>query len=242
MESPIEKKLNALLNLQSVDCALDDITKIRGTLPEEVESLKKELEALQSQAKSLEDDIAQFKQNINAYRVKIKDTEGLVKKYEEQQMNVRNNREYDAITKEMDLQKLEIQLAEKQIKDHYDRIEEKKLAIGQNKAAIEKSQQMLGNKREELQKLVAESEKQERKLYEKRNEAVTHIEERLLYIYERIRKNVRNRLAVVTIQKEACGGCFSQVPPQKQIEVREKKRIVVCEHCGRIMADVVEVE
>lgn len=240
MENLIEKKLNALLDLQAIDCELDNITKMRGTLPEEAEDLEKKLSELQTQLQSMVEEVDHLEQSIANHRIKIKDTGTLVKKYEEQQMNVRNNREYDAITKEIDLQKLEIQLAEKKIKDTYERIEEKKVAIEQGQAAVEKNKQVLASKREELQTLTAESEGEERKLYKQRSQVTKSIEKRLLDTYERIRKNVRNRLAVVTIKKEACGGCFNQVPPQKQVEIREKKHIVACEHCGRIIADVID--
>ncbi len=239
MENTIEKTLNALLDLQAIDYKLDDITKMRGVLPEEVEDLENGLTGLQTRSSNTHEELSHLEQSIATQRVSIKALEALVKKYEEQQMNVRNNREYDAITKEVDLQKLEIQLAEKRIKSTYERIEEKKLALEQCQVFIEQHQQMLSDKREALQVLMGESEGTEQELHEQRRKVTQHVEERLLKVYERIRKNVRNHLAVVVVKREACGGCFNKVPPQKQADIKEKKRIIVCEHCGRIIADVV---
>lgn len=240
MENTIASNLNALLELQTIDCALDHITKMRGALPEEVEDLENEFTSLQTRSQSIQEDLSNLEQDIATQRVRIKEIEALVKKYEEQQMNVRNNREYDAITKEIDLQKLEIQLAEKHIKSAYENIDKKKLALEQNQEATAKNQQVLADKQGELKVLIAESEGEERKLHEQRRKVLKHIDEHLQKAYERIRKNVRNKLAVVTINKEACGGCFNQVPPQRQIDIKERKSITVCEHCGRIIADVTE--
>jgi hypothetical protein len=239
MENTIEIKLNALLDLQAIDCKLDDITKIRGALPEEVEDLENELTGLQTRSKNIQDELSHLKQSIATQRVSIKAIEALVKKYEEQQMNVRNNREYDAIVKEIDLQKLEIQLAEKKIKSAYERIEEKKLELAQCQVFLEKNQQMLTDKQEALQVLIGENEGEELKLHEQRSKVTQHVEAGLLKVYERIRENARNHLAVVVVKREACGGCFNKVPPQKQADIKEKKHIIVCEHCGRIIADVI---
>ena len=239
MENTIENKLNALLDLQAIDCELDDFTKVRGALPEEVEDLENELTALQTRSYNTQEELANLEQEIATRRVSIKSLEALVKKYEEQQMSVRNNREYDAITKEIDLQKLEIQLAEKRIKSAYERIENQKLELEQCQIFIEKSQQVLANKREALQVLMGESEGEEQKLHEQRREVIQRVDKQLFKVYERIRENVRNKLAVVVVKREACGGCFNKVPPQKQADIKEKKNIIVCEHCGRIIADVI---
>ncbi|MEM9416884.1 MAG: C4-type zinc ribbon domain-containing protein [Bacteroidota bacterium] len=242
MENTIEKKLNALLELQNIDRALDQLTKLRGALPEEVEDLEAESDSLKTHSQRIQEELAELEQAITTQRGRIKDLETLVKRYEEQQMNVRNNREYDAITKEIDLQKLEIQLAEKHIKTAYENIDKKKLELEQNQAAIEKTQQVLADKQEELQVLVAESEGEAKKLHGQRSKVLKRIDGPLQKTYERIRANFHNKLAVVTIIKEACGGCFNKVPPQKQIDIKEKKSITVCEHCGRIIADVTEPE
>ena len=237
MKNTVEKRLQALLNLQAIDCELDCITNVRGALPEEVDALENELKELQNLLHETQENLAEIEANITAQRTKAREAEALVKKYEEQQMEVRNNREYDAITKEIDLQKLEIQLTEKRIKSAYEKIDKQKLEIEQQKLFIEKKQQLLEDKKVELHNLVSESEGDERKLYEKRNKVTQHIEDSLMKAYDRIRANVRNKLAVVTVQRDACGGCFNVVPPQRQADIREKKRIVVCEHCGRIIAE-----
>ncbi len=239
MENTIEKKLNALLDLQAIDCQLDDITKMKGALPEEVEDLEDELATLQTRSHNTQEELANLEQEIVTRRVSIKSLEALVKKYEEQQMGVRNNREYDAITKEIDLQKLEIQLSDKRIKSAYERIEKQRLELENCQVLIDKSQQVLADKQGVLQVLIGESEGEEKKLHEQRSKVVRHVEESLLRVYERIRKNVRNKLAVVVVKREACGGCFNKVPPQKQADIKEKRSIIVCEHCGRIIADVI---
>lgn len=239
MENTIERKLSALLDLQAIDCKLDDIARMRGALPEEVVDLEKELTGLRTRSHNIQEELSQLEQSIATQRVSIKAIETLVKKYEAQQINVRNNREYDAITKEIDLQKLEIQLVEKKIKSAYERIEEKKLEVAQCQAFLEKNEQMLTDKQGALQVLMGESAEEEQKLCEARNKVTQHVEEKLLKVYERIRENARNHLAVVVVKREACGGCFNRVPPQKQADIKEKKSIIVCEHCGRIIADVI---
>jgi len=238
MENTIEKKLGVLLALQAIDCALDDIIKMRGALPEEVIDLEKELTDLKTRSHDIQGEIANLEQEIASQRVSLKAIEALVKKYEEQQMNVRNNREYDAITKEVDLQKLEIQLIEKKIKNAYARIESQKLELEQCQVLVEKKQQALADKQGALQVLIEESEGEAKKLHARRKKVTQRFDEKLLKVYERIRGNVRNKLAVVVVKREACGGCFNKVPPQLQADIREKKRIILCEHCGRIMADV----
>ena len=240
MENIIEGKLNALLKLQTIDCELDHITKLRGALPEEVKTLENELTRLQTHSQSIQEELSELEQLIATQRVRMKEIEALVKKYEAQQMNVRNNREYDAITKEIDLQKLEMQLAEKRIKSAYENIDQKKLDLEHNQVALEKNQQVLADNQGELKALIEESQGEEKKLYEQRRQALQYIDAHLQQTYERIRANVRNKLAVVTINKEACGGCFNKVPLQKQIDIQERKRITFCEHCARIIADVTD--
>ena len=236
----IEKNLDALLKLQTIDCELDQITRLRGALPEEVEVLKAGLDDLQTGSKNIQEDLSKLEKDISTQRVRIKDIEALAKKYEEQQMDVRNNREYDAITKEIDLQKLEMQLAEKHIKSTYERIDKQKLHLAQNQEVVAKKKQVLRDKQKELKALVEESKGEEKKLQGQRSKALKHIDAQLQQTYERIRANVRNKLAVVTIIREACGGCFNQVSPQKQIDIKSKKSVLLCEHCGRIVADVTE--
>lgn len=238
MKTTVESKLKALLELQAIDSELDNITNMRGALPEEVDALRDELTDLKAHLQTTKESLKETDESIALQRKKAKEAEGLVKKYEDQQMEVRNNREYDAITKEIDLQKLEMQLAEKRIKTIYEQIEKQKLDIEQQESIVAKKQQILEDKQEELQTLITESEDEERKLHEQRNQIARDIEGSLVNTYERIRSSVRNKRAVVVIQREACGGCFNIVPPQRQADIQEKKRIITCEYCGRIIADV----
>ncbi|MGY6520925.1 MAG: zinc ribbon domain-containing protein [Mongoliitalea sp.] len=238
MESTVAQKLEALLNLQKIDSRLDSIFKVRGALPEEVQDLEDEiagyetrLDKFQSDIQTLDDDIKRFKENI-------KESEKLIKKYTEQQMNVRNNREYDAITKELELQDLEIQVSKKKIGEAQAKIEQKNTDVEALKEVLKDRQKDLDGKKGELDTIVAESEAEEAKLNNDKEKASKKIEERLLKSYTKIRQNAKNGLAVVMVKRNACGGCFNVVPPQRQADIREKKKLIVCEHCGRIFAGV----
>jgi uncharacterized protein len=241
MEETIEKKLDALLDLQAIDCKLDNIAKMRGVLPEEVEDLENELASLRVRSVTLQEELSNLEEDIVTQRMTIKTVQALVKKYEEQQIDVRNNRAYDAITKEIDLQKLEIQLSEKKSKDAYEQIDKKKLALEQCQAVIEHTKQAFADKQGALHALIEESKEEEKKLHGQRTKVIKNVDEKLLRSYDRIRANVSNGLAVVVVTREACGGCFSKVPPQKQADIQERKSIITCEHCGRIMAHVIIV-
>ncbi|NQZ76916.1 MAG: hypothetical protein HRT61_12570 [Ekhidna sp.] len=241
MENTVAKKLEALEKLQALDSKVDEIKKIRGALPEEVQDLEDEIAGYQTRIEKQGDDLKDLEAAIDGNKTAIKDAEKLIKKYEEQQMNVRNNREYDAITKEMELQQLEIQILEKRIKESHEKIDAKKEEIEETKAMLAEREKDLSEKKEELENIVKESETDEQKIEKDRLKASKNVEERLLKSYEKVRKNMRNGLAVVPVKRGACGGCFNIVPPQKQAEIREKKKIIVCEHCGRILSDVEEV-
>ncbi|MGV3641872.1 MAG: zinc ribbon domain-containing protein [Adhaeribacter sp.] len=238
MESTVANKLGALMRLQTIDSQLDEIRRVRGDLPEEVRDLEDEIAGYEVRVNKFDEEIQGLNDNIAARKQAIKDSESLIRKYEEQQSNVRNNREYDAITKEIELQRLEIQISEKKIKESYYQIEQKNNEIAGTKQKLEERSKDLDSKNGELQVIVSESEEDERKLMEEREEAVKAIEDRLLSAYSRIRTNVRNGLAVVTVKRDACGGCFNTVPPQRQSDIASHKKIIVCEHCGRIFADV----
>ncbi len=238
MENTVAKKLESLIKLQKVDSKIDDIKKIRGALPEEVRDLEDEIAGLETRIAKFRSDLENFEAGIEEKKQGIKTSEKLIAKYEEQQMNVRNNREYDAITKEMELQALEIQVSEKRISEAYVKIEAKKEEIEAAKVVIEEKNQDLVSKKEELSTLVAESEADEIKLEKERKRASKPIDERLLIAYNRLRGNAKNGLAVVAVQRHACGGCFNIVPPQRQADIKEKKKIIVCEHCGRILSSV----
>ena len=238
MENTVAKKLDSLVKLQSIDSERDELIKVRGALPDEVMDLEDEIAGYQTRVEKQNQELADLEDNINSNKAAIKDAEKLIKKYEEQQMNVRNNREYDAITKEVELQQLEIQILEKRIKEAYAKIDTKKEEIEQTKNTLSEREKDLDSKKAELDTITKESEADEEKLLKDRDKAAKNVEERLFKSYEKVRKNMRNGLAVVPVKRGACGGCFNVVPPQQQAEIREKKKIIVCEHCGRILADV----
>ncbi|MFD1186345.1 zinc ribbon domain-containing protein [Pontibacter rugosus] len=238
MESTVASKLEALSKLQSIDSQLDEIRRVRGDLPEEVQDLEDEIEGYEVRVRKFDDEVANLNDSIGQRKQAIKDSESLIRKYEEQQQNVRNNREYDAITKEVELQKLEIQISEKKIKEAHYQIDQKKSEIEGTKHRLEERRKDLENKRKELDLIVGESEEEEKALEKDRDKAAANIEDRLLSAYSRIRKNVRNGLAVVPVKRDACGGCFNTVPPQRQADIAAQKKVIVCEHCGRILAGV----
>jgi|SRR6476620_182100 len=238
MESTVASKLESLLKLQSIDSQLDEIKRVRGDLPEEVRDLEDEIAGYEVRVQKFDEEIQYLNEQIGSRKQAIKDSENLIRKYEEQQQNVRNNREFDAITKEIELQKLEIQISEKKIREALYQIDQKGQEIAGTKQRLEERLKDLNSKNGELQVIVAESEEDERKLMEDRHKAESAIEDRLVMAYTRIRGNVRNGLAVVTVKRDACGGCFNTVPPQRQADIASHKKIIVCEHCGRILADV----
>jgi len=233
----IEKKLYSLYNLQQTDSQIDRIQIIRGELPLEVQDLEDEIVGLQLRVENLQLEVDALDKQIQERKQQIKDSQGLIKKYEEQQMNVRNNREYDSLSKEIEYQGLELQLCEKRIKEFSAGFEVKKEAIDAAQAILTEKTGDLDAKKAELQDIVEETEKEELALVRKSEEHQKYIEERLLTAYHRIRKNARNGLAVVQIERGACGGCFNKIPPQHQLEISMHKKIIVCEYCGRILVD-----
>ena len=238
MEKTVEYTLNSLSKLQQIDSKLDAIVKVRGALPDEVNDLEDEVAGYQTRVEKHITELGDCEKEITDKKNSIKESEQLIKKYEEQQMNVRNNREYDAITKEMELQALEIQISEKKIKEAHANIEIKKEEVESAKELLKKREKDLVSKKSELGVLTTESEEEEAKLLKNKAKANKKVDERLLNSYEKIRMNARNGLAVVQVKRGACGGCFNIVPPQRQADIREKKKIIVCEHCGRIFSDV----
>nr|WP_231576140.1 C4-type zinc ribbon domain-containing protein [Hymenobacter sp. DG25B] len=238
VETTVASKLEALLNLQQLDSQLDEIRRVRGDLPEEVRDLEDEIAGYEVRVSKFDEEIAGLNEQIKQRKQNAKDADGLIKKYEDQQQNVRNNREYEAIAKEIELQKLEIQISEKKIKEAQYQIELKNNEISGTKQRLDERKKDLDNKKSELETIVGESESDEKKIMAEREKAVKPIEDRLLMAYTRIRGNVRNGLAVVTVKRDACGGCFNTVPPQRQADIIAHKKIIVCEHCGRVLADV----
>ena len=238
MESTVANKLEALMRLQTIDSQLDEIRRVRGDLPEEVRDLEDEIAGYEVRVNKFDEEIQSINNTIAARKQAIKDSENLIKKYEDQQSNVRNNREYDAITKEIELQRLEIQISEKKIKEGYYQIEQKNNEIAGTKQKLAERSKDLASKNGELQVIVGESEEEERQLMAEREEAVKVIEDCLSMAYNRICQNVRNGLAVVAVKRDACADCFNTVLPQRQSDIASHKKIIVCEHCGRIFADV----
>jgi len=241
MESTIAQKLDALLKLQSIDSKLDEIKKIRGDLPEEVRDLEDEVAGYETRIGKYKKDIAALEDEITKNKQAKKDSEKLIVKYKEQQLNVRNNREYDALTKEIELQTLEMELADKKTNEANFKIGRKNEEIKNTQAILDERQKDLDTKRNELNVIISESEDEETRMIAEREQQATLIEERLYKSYERIRSNAMNGLAVVMVKRGACGGCFNTVPPQRQADIRDKKKIIVCEHCGRVLADVEDV-
>jgi predicted nucleic acid-binding Zn-ribbon protein len=238
METTIAQKLEALVKLQTIDSKLEEIKKIRGDLPEEVRDLEDELEGYETRVGKYQSDIQNLNDEITKNKLAIKDAEKNIKKYEDQQKNVRNNREYDAITKEVELQQLEIQISEKRTKEYQHKINQKNDDIANTQRILDDRKKDLKQKKDELETLSSESKDEEAKLLKEREKASKSIEERLLNSYNKIRLNANNGLAVVSVKRDACGGCFNTVPPQRQVDIRDKKKLIVCEHCGRIFADV----
>ena len=238
MESTVAQKLEAIYNLQLIDSRLDAIVKVRGALPEEVQDLEDEIAGYGTRLEKFKRDIEAFEDDIKRYKENIKDSEKLIKKYQEQQMNVRNNREYDAITKELELQDLEIQVSKKKIAEAGVKIDSKKADLEELSNLMKDRQKDLDLKKDELSTIVSESESEESKLRAEKDKAAKKVEDRLIKSYTKIRANAKNGLAVVMVKRGACGGCFNTVPPQRQADIREKKKLIVCEHCGRILAGV----
>ena len=237
VEVSIEKKLEALYTLQQVDSKIDKIRAYRGELPLEVQDLEDEVAGLETRIKNFQEETKKHATDITNYKIKIKEAETLIKKYEDQQNNVRNNREYDSLSKEIEYQQLDIQLSEKRIREANAKTEEIAAKIEAAQHRLEERKSDLTVKKDELQTIVEETQKEEESLLKRSADCEGVIEDRLLVAYKRIRKNARNGLAVVGINRDACGGCFNKIPPQHQLDICTHKKIIVCEYCGRILVD-----
>ncbi|PZD76790.1 zinc ribbon domain-containing protein [Mesonia sp. K7] len=236
-EVTVEDKLRALFNLQLIDSRIDEIRNVRGELPLEVEDLEDEVEGLTNRLEKFNADLEAIDQHIKEKQIKIEDAKALMKKYNEQQKNVRNNREFNAITKEIEFQELEIELAEKHIKEFKAQIEHKKEVIASTEEKLEERKGHLAHKKGELDEILSETEKEEQALIKKSEEYKKEIEDRLVNAYTRIRGSVKNGLAVVPIERGASGGSFFTIPPQVQMEIASRKKIITDEHSGRILVD-----
>jgi predicted nucleic acid-binding Zn-ribbon protein len=237
MEATVEQKLRSLFNLQLIDSKIDQLHNIRGELPMEVRDLEDEIEGLETRIANLKKEIDELKASVDGRKAAIKDSQGLIAKYESQQTNVKNNREYLALSKEVEMQKLEIMASEKKIKDFQNQTEERKEQLENTKKHLDDRKKDLEHKRGELNNITKETEKEEDYYNQHREEAAKMIDDRLRNAYQRVRNNMKNRLAVVTIDRDACAGCFSKIPPQRQLDIRQRKKIIVCENCGRIIVD-----
>ena len=233
----IEEKLRAMHELQSVVSDIDKIKTLRGELPLEVQDLEDDIAGLKTRLVNLDDEIKNLDTAISNKKIAIKDSQALIAKYTEQQNNVRNNREFDSLSKEIEFQNLEIELSEKRIKEFTTEMTEKKDTIENSKKQLKEREEDLDRKQKELEEITEETKIEEEKLKAKSEKIESFIESRLLTAFKRIRKNARNGLAVVTIQRDACGGCFNKIPPQRQLDIASRKKIIVCEYCGRILVD-----
>jgi len=233
----VEEKLRALYDLQLIDSRVDEIRNVRGELPLEVEDLEDEVLGLKTRMDKLKTDVETVNYEIGGKKNLIEEAKTLIKKYAEQQKNVRNSREFNSLTKEVEFQELEIQLAEKNIKEFKAQIEQKKEVIAETKERLSEREAHLKHKKGELDAILAETEKEEKALLAKSLEFENQIEERLVKAYKRIRNNVKNGLAVVPIERGASGGSFFTIPPQIQVEIASRKKIITDEHSGRILVD-----
>ena len=236
-ELSIEQKLLSLYNLQQICTKIDDIRMIRGELPEEIRDNEDECEGLNARISKFTDDIKNLKLKIASENTNIDEAKASIKKYEEQQNSVRNNREYEALSKEIEFQHLQIQVAEKHKERHEAEILDKQNKISETNERLNELQEVLEHKKAELEVIVADTQKEEEELLAKAEELKAKVDDRLLAAFERIRKNAHNGLAIVKIERDACGGCFSKIPPQRQLDICLHKKIIVCEACGRIFID-----
>ena len=233
----VEQELRSLYKLQTLLSEIDKIKTLRGELPLEVQDLEDEIEGLHTRNSKLQDEIEACRQNAADNRGKIEKSQTLITKYQEQLDNVRNNREYDTLSKEVEYQTLEVQLAEKRINEANEKIAELQKDEEENNAKIDDLSQTLSQKKSELDGIIAETKAQEEELRSQALDLEETIEPRLLNAFKRIRKNSRNGLGIVYVQRDSCGGCFNKIPPQRQIDIRMRKKIIVCEYCGRILID-----
>ncbi|ALJ06308.1 hypothetical protein APS56_14700 [Pseudalgibacter alginicilyticus] len=236
-ELTVEERLRALYDLQLIDSRIDEIRNVRGELPLEVRDLEDEVAGLKIRLEKLVSSLEIIDNDIVGKKNLIEEAKALIKKYSEQQKNVRNNREFNSLTKEVEFQELEIQLAEKHIKEFKAQIEQKKEVISETKDKVKERETHLKHKKGELDAILAETEKEEQALISKSEDYKSEIEERLVAAYTRIRKNVKNGLAIVPIERGASGGSFFTIPPQIQVEIASRKKVITDEHSGRILVD-----
>ena len=236
-DMPVEERLKTLYQLQTTLSGIDEKRALRGELPLEVQDLEDEIEGLTTRIDKIQGDIKEYESAISQKKGEIETAKASVERYKTQLNDVKNNREYDTLTKEIEFQSLEIELCNKKIKEAQIRIEEKKEELAKNQDIIQDRQQALEVKKGELDEIMEETRAEEDKLKAKVKDLEAKIEPRLLTSFKRIRKNARNGLGIVYVQRDACGGCFNKIPPQRQLDIKMHKKIIVCEYCGRIMID-----
>ena len=236
-EYSVEEKLQSLYQLQTMLTEIDKIKTLRGELPLEVQDLEDEIAGLTTRIEKASADVVEMSKGVAENKNTIEVSKQAVNKYQEQQDHVSNNREFDSLNKEMEFKNLEIELAEKRIREFTNAINAKKEEIENNRALVAEKQQDLEVKKSELQEIIEENRQEEERLREKCKNLELNIEPRLLQSFKRIRNNTRNGLGIVYVQRESCGGCFNKIPPQRQLDIRMRKKIIVCEYCGRIMID-----
>ena len=237
IELTVEERLQSLYELQQTDSQIDKIRTLRGELPLEVQDLEDEIAGLETRISNLKEEEKEIENTRVTKTQEIKESEALIAKYTEQQDNVRNNREYDALSKEIEFQKLEIELSQKRIKEHTAELKIKQEITERSKENLKDKKANLDAKKKELEDIVKDTEDEENTLAAKSDKIAENIDERLISAYKRIRGNARNGLAVVTVDRDACGGCFNKIPPQRQMDIRLRKKIIVCEYCGRVLVD-----
>lgn len=233
----VEQKLEALFKLQTILSKIDEIRTLRGELPLEVQDLEDEIVGLTTRIEKLTGESDTLKRDIAVMRGKIEEAKALVERYKEQLNDVKNNREYDMLNKEIEFQNLDITLQEKRIREAETGITEREETLQESRHTLDERRADLDVKKAELEEIIAETRAEEDKLREKANSLEMTIEPRLLTSFKRIRRNSRNGLGIVYVQRDACGGCFNKIPPQRQLDIRMRKKIIVCEYCGRIMID-----
>ncbi len=236
-DMPVEERLKTLYQLQTTLSGIDEKRALRGELPLEVQDLEDEIEGLTTRIDNIQNDIREFEQAVNMKRGEIETAKASVERYKNQLNEVKNNREYDTLSKEIEFQTLEIELCNNKIREANVKIEEKKAELAQNQEVIDDRRQALEVKKGELDEIMEETRSEEEKLKAKVKELEIKIEPRLLTSFKRIRKNARNGLGIVYVQRDACGGCFNKIPPQRQLDIKMHKKVIVCEYCGRILID-----
>lgn len=233
----VEEKLKTLYQLQTTLSSIDEKKALRGELPLEVQDLEDEIEGLNTRVEKIVAEISDYQSAITMRKGEMANAKLVIEKYENQLLEVKNNRQYDTLTKEIEMQKLEIELCEKKVAEAVARIEERKVDLDKAQALIDDRKQDLISKREELDEIMQETREEEERLKDKAHDYELKIESRLLNSFKRIRKNARNGLGIVYVQRDACGGCFNKIPPQRQLDIKMHKKIIVCEYCGRILID-----